>query len=121
MRPDGDVHIRAGMLRHYVTINQLQPSSPPVYDEAQQLSSWLPFASRVPAQIGPDRSTDALRQGQIITQTTTPISIRYLPGILPNMQVVAPNGSTYVVQGVINIDERNIILELECVLLGNQT
>lgn len=122
MRPDGDIHVRAGLLRHRVTINQqVQSSASPPYDAGGPLLEWVLFVSNVPSQIGPVRSTDVLRQGQVVTQTTTPITIRYYPGVLPNMQVVSLTGATYVIQGVINIDERNIVMELECVLLGNQT
>jgi hypothetical protein len=42
-----------------------------------------------------------------------------MPGILASMRVVG-NGKTYVIQSVENIQERNIVLVLNCLLLGDQ-
>jgi head-tail adaptor len=120
MRLDSDIHVKAGLLRHRITINQQGPTSPPTTDSAGPVLVWNPVLVNAPAQIIGMRATDALRSGQDITQVYTIITIRYISGILPNMQVVTTTGATYVIQAVNNVDERNIILEITCVLLGNQ-
>jgi head-tail adaptor len=120
MKADGDIRIRAGFLRHPIQINQ--QSTGPGYDAAGPVESWSPFATNVMAQIGPARATDRIQNGQTTTETIIPITIRYLPGVLPNMQVVAlSSGAVYIIQGIINMDERNVVMELECLSLGNQT
>lgn len=120
MRSESDVRVRAGGLRHVITISQLGPTDPPTNSATGPILVPTVFAV-TRAQISPERSVDRISNGQTITQTFIPITIRYLPGVTAGMQVTAPNGSQYVIQGVVNAGERNIVMELECLALGTNS
>lgn len=120
MRPDADIRVRAGSLRHPITINQQLPTDPPTYNAAGPALTWQPFAKNVMSMTPPDRSSDTLRDGQGQTLTYTPIVIRYLPGVQANMQVVdQSDGAVYTIQGIIDFDKRRWLVELQCVEFGN--
>lgn len=110
--------IKAGDLRHSITIF----AQTIVDGKAGKIPTYTtPFAENVPAAIEPMSATDVLRSGQAISEVNIPITIRYLPGIQANMRIQFNNGTTnpiYIVQGIINVDERNRRLTLACKALG---
>lgn len=126
MRPDSDVRVRAGSLRHYITFQQEGPTSPPTNNPvtgAPQLV-WNPVFVNVPAQIGTEQSTDVIRDGQAITETTIPITIRYMDGVDSSMRVVWQNKNvtqTYTIRGAINFDERNVLIQFNCIAFGDNS
>lgn len=107
--------IDAGRLRHRITI--LQPSTTSGIGGAEV--TYTPLCTCY-AAIEPTTATDVIRAGQTVAEVEIPITIRYRAGILPDMKVQRANGSTYVVKGIINVDERDVLLTLMCVALGNQ-
>ncbi len=117
MRPDTDIRFRAGSLRHPITINQRVPTNPPGFSAAGPTFEWVPFTKAM-AQISPQRSSVIIRNGQAVSETIIPITIRYQKGITAKMQVVAQNG-TYLIDGIINADERNWLMELQCVAFAD--
>ncbi|HXI88457.1 MAG TPA: phage head closure protein [Bryobacteraceae bacterium] len=108
--------IDPGRLRHRVTIQKLQFSSPPEYDAAGPVGTPISFLT-VWAAIEPARSTDIIRSGQTISEVIIPIYVRYRAGIAANQRVVFGSNS-YVIQGIRNVDENNEWLELQCLALG---
>jgi len=76
--------VNAGELRHKVTIQELQ-RTPDGYGEAQQVSSALSHK----------------------------IILRYLDGVKPQMRVLYGSRIFHIVS-VINVEERNEVLELLC-------
>jgi head-tail adaptor len=118
MRPAGDIRIRAGDLRHVITIQVLVPASPPQYTAAGTAIGWQPYLT-TRAAIQPMNSSDRLEGGLTITETGIVVTIYYPRGftVTSQMRLVAPHG-TYVIQGVENIDERDWMLELKCLALG---
>jgi SPP1 family predicted phage head-tail adaptor len=124
MRPDADIRVRAGSLRHYVTFNSLLPTSPPTYGPTGETLTWQPVFINVPAQIGPEQSTDVVRDGQTVTETTIPISVRYMDGINSSMRITWQNKNvtkTYTIRGAINFDERNVLIQFNCIAYGQNT
>lgn len=106
-----------GARLHQINIQQQTIASPPSFDRAgSALYSWITFITTW-AKIVSTRATDVIRSGQITTQTFLVLNIRYRPGILQNMRVAWTNG-TYVIQGIENVEERNVELNLICLALG---
>ena len=71
------------------------------------------------------RGTDLIRAGQDVTKTWVDLTIRYLPGIEPQMRVQLPDYSTvpvgvttYVIQAVEYIEHRGVLLKLTCLGIG---
>jgi hypothetical protein len=126
MRPDGDSVIRAGALRHLVSIYSNAPSSPPVFTEGGVLITRTALYQNVPAAIDPERATDKIQNGQTTTETLIPITIRWLPGIVGGLEVdfqdnISGPVVTFIVQGVKDVEFRHRLLELECLQLGTGT
>lgn len=108
-----------GIYRHRVEIQSLQPTDPPTYNAAGQVLTWQTFLYAA-AAISPMSAKDIINYGQQTSEAEVPIKIRYRPGITANMRVYfAANDSTYVIQGILNKDERNRSLTLMCLALGN--
>lgn len=71
------------------------------------------------AKIVPTRATDVVRNGQQVSQAYLVINVRYRKEIQPNMQVQWVNSqTTYLIQGIENIEERNQELNLMCLAFG---
>jgi SPP1 family predicted phage head-tail adaptor len=117
VRPDSDIRVRAGSLRHPITIQQRVPGSPPTYNNAGPVLVPVPVLTNVMAQISPARATQMVRAGQTVTETIIPISIRYNAAVTAAMEVVF-NGNLYRIEGIIDFDERHWLMELECLALG---
>ena len=102
---------------HPITIWQQAPASPPEIDAGGPVMTWQPVATAM-AAIEIVRGLDVIRGGQVTTQLYLTVTFWYQAGILPNMRATAENGSTYVIQSVENVNERNIVLRLNCLGLG---
>ena len=127
MKPDGDIRIRAGSLRHQIIIYTApQPTSPPTYNAAgqalvKQIFAGGPGGPPLMASIGPDRSSLTVRAGQQVTETITPIVMRYLPGLLSSMTITqVSTGDQYQIQGITDVDRRRVVMEVACILFGNE-
>jgi hypothetical protein len=101
----------AGEMVHQVTLLQQVDSS----DEGGPIVSTTPFAT-VYAKIDFTSATDVVRGGQTVTETLLTVSMWYLDGVLPSMQVQAQNG-IYIIRGILNVLNMNVVLKLECLLL----
>jgi head-tail adaptor len=121
-----DSSIKAGELRHYGTI--LAQNNTP--DASGNTVAYLPVPSLTNFQCGidPKAARALIRNGQTTSQTTIPIQMRYVDGILPNMQFQWVRGpawasttQTYVIEGIENVEERNRKLILTCVALSQNT
>lgn len=116
---NGSISVNIGAMRHQITITQLALSSPPAYDPAGPVKTYQPFISGLLAAIEVLRGTDVIRGGLITSQVFLTVLIWYQPGILSNMRVQnLDNGSTYVIQSLNNVLERNEVLLLNCIGLG---
>jgi SPP1 family predicted phage head-tail adaptor len=113
--PDPWPKLNAGEMIHRVTIQRMVPA----VGRTGNTFNWTDWSTGVWAKIVPVRGTDVVKGGQDTTQLYVTISIWWMPGILASMRVVG-NGKTYVIQSVENIQERNIVLVLNCLLLGDQ-
>ena len=101
-----------GKMIHRVSI--LQETT--VSDISGTAPAWVPFVTTW-AQIDPVRGTEVLRAGQDTAQLFLTVKIRWQTGIVSNMRVQALNG-LYLIQTVENPGERNVILVLNCISLG---
>lgn len=104
--------IAAGKLRHRVTIEQPTITQNPLTGEITE--GWGAFASNLPAAIEDLSARDFIQSAAVQSEITTRITVRYLPGIKPNMRVV--NGDTiYNIRGVLNDkDSRREYITLPC-------
>lgn len=124
MRADSDIRVRAGLLRHPVTIQSEQALSPPQYGPAGgPLLAWGDVLVNVRAQIQPARATQVVRGGQIVNEMVVPIAMRFAPQVIPGMRVKFYNPATgntnyYLITGLNNLDERNWQVELQTLALG---
>lgn len=112
--PKDPLAIEAGELRHSVTI--LQPSITMGTSGAQ--TTYTTFLSDVRAKIEAMRGTDIVKSGMQVTQTFLTVTIRYVSGITPQMQVQRHGGATYIIQSIENVLERNRVLKLLCLDIG---
>lgn len=106
--------IEIGKLRHFIQIQKLGDAVPPTYNEAGPKQQFATFA-RAMAAIDMVSGTDVIKGGQTVTELNLTITMYYLPGITPDMQVLSDYGSTYVIRAVENVLEMNVVLVLNCV------
>ena len=133
--PGSDIRIKSGSQRQLVNIMAQVPGPGGMAGANTVLSQ---VAGPISAEISPATARDMIRGGQTVSQTITPITIRFLPA--PNgppgvslvaagmvvQRVQSTQGKYYVtgsytVQGIINVDERNWKITLACVALGANT
>ena len=124
MRQPEDIRVRAGDLKHPITIQALGPASPPTFGPSggpQQV--YTDFLIDIRAQIQPARAVQVVKGGQIVNEMIIPISVRYDPRILANMRVkfkkqIAGAIYYYLITGIPDADERGVLIEMETVALG---
>ena len=104
--------IAAGKLRHRVTIEQPTITQNPLTGEITE--GWAAFASNIPAAIEDLSTRDFIQSGAKQSEITTRITVRYMPGIRPNMRVVS--GETiYNIRGhLLDKDSRREYITLPC-------
>jgi len=88
--------VNAGELRHKVTIQELQRVLATVW-----------------AKIQPLRGNERYQAQQVSSALSHKIILRYLDGVKPQMRVLYGSRVFYIVS-VINVEERNEMLELLC-------
>lgn len=102
--------MKIGELRHRITIQQLSriPDDMGGYEEQWQdvVSLW--------AKIEPLRGRERFVAQQAQSEVTHRVITRYYSGIKPQMRVVYGSRS-FDIEAVINVDEKNEWLELQCV------
>lgn len=89
--------MRAGKLRHKVTIQSPGPAQDP--DSGDMVPSWTDFAS-VWASIEPLSARDFIAAQANQSEITARIVIRYREGILPTMRILH-RGKVYAIQGAL--------------------
>lgn len=110
--------IDPGKLRHLVTIQSYGPTNPASFDAAGSVNGWTDFTTAY-AFIDPMHAEDMLRAGQASAQVEIPITIRWQPGITAGMRVISNDtNSTFVIRGIINHEDRNVLLTLTCLGIG---
>lgn len=93
--------MRAGRLRHRVTIQQNAPTQNSL---GEPVDAWTTYAT-VYADIRPLRTRELVAGGQVVAEVTTPIRIRRTSGVSAAMRVL--HGSTvYSITGVLDFPER---------------
>lgn len=105
--------IPAGRLRHPVVIERQAKS----FDRSGAVSTWTEFL-RTRADIETVRSGDAVSAGQSTAQSNVIITIRYRPGITSEMRVKTAT-KTYRIEAIENVQERNTVLRLTCLVLSD--
>lgn len=104
--------MRAGRLRHRVTIQQLTAGSPNQKGTGEPDSAWTDVAT-VYADVRPLSGRQLLLAQQVSSEVTTEIEIRYRAGVTAAMRAVL--GSTvYEIKAVIDPEQRHIRLILQC-------
>jgi SPP1 family predicted phage head-tail adaptor len=105
--------VRAGKLRHLVTIQQKVAGSPDQTAEGAPDSDWSAVASNVWAVVEPLSGRELFAAQQFASEVTTRIRIRYRSGITAAMRVVFESRN-YNVRYVMDPDERHKELHLLC-------
>lgn len=88
------------------------------WDESGAVIVWEDFIVTW-AALEPIRGTDVVRGGQITTQLYVTVTMNYQSGINASMRVSSAKG-VYVIQSVENPLERDVLLVLNCVELGDK-
>ena len=104
--------LAAGDLRHLVTFLQSSITS----DVGGNVETWNTY-STARAKIDPIRALDLVRTGQDTTQTFLTVSIRNRDDVNSTMRLQYQN-SVYVIQGIENILQKNRVLRLTCLGIG---
>lgn len=77
--------MRAGTLRHRVTIEQPVVAQD---EHGQPIETWATFRKRVPAQVEGVSGSEGARGEQVLPTVTDLVRLRYLDGVTPRMRVV---------------------------------
>lgn len=102
--------MRAGKLRHEVTIEQYSES---VSTKGDPVKSWSDFATGVWASIEPVSGREAFISQQLLASVTHVVRLRYLSGVSPKMRV--KYGSRYFrIEVVRDLEERDREMVLAC-------
>lgn len=111
--------IRAGRLRHRVTVQRLSAGSPQQHPTGEPDESWSTYCSDQAASIDPVIGREFFAAGQQQSDVDVKIRMRYLPsvndGINARMRIVHPTTcpcsppaqQVYNIKGPINVEQRN--------------
>lgn len=102
--------MKAGDLRHLVTVEELSSGSTTFGTRGQVVKTWRRKA-RVRAAIMPLRGREVEVARQLFASATHKITCRYFKGASPR-QRIQWNGRTFHVDQVLDMDERNRWLEI---------
>ena len=132
-----DISIKAGALRHLCNILQPVPGPSNVTGPSTAYVLFAGFdistgvGQAVFAEVSPASARDIIRSGQDVSEVIVPVTIRWMLGVQPNFRiqflqrVPGISGYTvtsqYVVQGLINTDERNWKMTFACLGLALNT
>jgi len=101
--------ITAGMLRHKISLQQELNVSD---DAGGYTKTWNTYAV-VWAKITPKGARETFTGMKIEHTITHDIIIRYISGVAPKDKVMY-NDRELSIEGIVNIDERNVWLKLSC-------
>jgi SPP1 family predicted phage head-tail adaptor len=102
--------MRAGKFRKIVSIEQPSRVADAV---GEMVPTWTPFATNIYAEIEPLRGTEKLQAMQINASATDAVTIRYLPGVTPQMRITYGT-RVLQIQNVQNTKERDREIVLLC-------
>ncbi len=105
--------MKAGALRHRVTIEQLVTTRDS--DDEERTESWQDaFGVLIPAAIEPLSGRELIAAAATQAKVTTRIRIRYRPGVAPSMRVVH-RLTSYGIEAVVPDQKSNVgYLTLQC-------
>jgi len=106
--------IDPGKLRHKITL--LEPSA--VNDASGVTIVYAPGSVSEWAEIEYTRGSEVFKAGQDITQLYARITIRYNEAFTATKRLQVPSGRQFVIQSVENLQERNILMALNCQALN---
>ena len=110
--------IDPGKLRHLLIFYLAQPTSPASYDAGGPVTAPTEIL-RAYGSSDPATASDVIKGGQTVSEAFIPLVVRYDSRIQQNMTVLnTTTNSTYVVRGIINHEDRNVLLTLQCVAIG---
>lgn len=102
--------MRAGMLRHYVTI-QSRSTTPDTYGEPAQ--TWSTLYADQPASVQPLSGRELINAQAIQSDVTHRVRMRYVSGVEVKHRILF--GSRVLdIRAVRNVDERGAELEMLC-------
>lgn len=107
--------IASGKYRHRITVERAEQTRSPI---GEAVTAWVPYLSRIAAQVAPLRGREYFAAGQMQAATDHRVLIRYRAGIVREMRIVwhGPEGDVPLdIVSVINVDNANAELELMCV------
>lgn len=104
--------MRAGQLRHLLTIQQRQAGSPNKRPSGAPDESWTTFGTSYGA-IEPLKGREFIEAQAVQARVDVRIRMRYLAGVTAAMRV-SHNGVIYSIEAVINPELRNRELHLMC-------
>lgn len=102
--------MRAGKLRHTITIQQRSDSQ---NSYGEQANTWTTFAE-VRASVEPLQGREFFASQQMQAEVTTRFRIRYLDGVTADMRI-SYDGRTFDIQAVLNPNERGRELHIMAV------
>lgn len=97
--------MRAGTLRHRITVQQLVANSPSQNAGGEPDESWTAVATRW-ASVDPLKGRELIAAQQVNSEVTGTIRMRHLAGATSKMRCVF-GSRNYDVLAVVNPDERN--------------
>ena len=100
-----------GKLRKKITI-QSSSESPNTYGE--RVRTWADFAANRWAEVNPKTGRELFLQQQTVDEERIIFAIRWVKSITPKMKVVY-DGLDYDIRSVVNVNNRNRELQLECI------
>lgn len=99
--------IAAGQLRHRVDIELRTGAT------VDKLGVWAAVHSGVPAQVRPRTSKERFAGERSVSLGTHEVTLRYVAGLTTSHRLKF--GSRYLlIAGIVNMDEENRVLELDC-------
>jgi SPP1 family predicted phage head-tail adaptor len=104
--------MRAGRLRHRITLQQLVAGSPQQKATGEPDESWVDYLETW-ASVEPLSGRELFAAQEHHSEITTRIRVRYRAGITAKMRVVFGQG-IYNIHAILNREMRNIELELLC-------
>jgi SPP1 family predicted phage head-tail adaptor len=111
--------MRAGQLRHQVTIQSSRESQSPT---GATTITWSDFATGVWAAIEPISGRELFAAQQVQSNLSTRIRIRHLAGVHEKMRVKYVNRDSettyYDIESVIPVNERGAEMHLMCIRRG---
>ena len=97
--------MRAGLLRHRVTIQQLLAGSPQQNAGGEPEEAWTDVTTRY-ASVEPLKGRELLAAQQINSEVSVTIRMRHLASVTPKMRAVYA-GRNYDILSVVNPEERS--------------